>query len=88
MGMAIMWRICTVSEIQYLLHVKPLGEMIAGRFDVHGFGYEMKRACVLHIVQILLDWIRDEKNSICVALVDKWVGSYSVRGGICEDFGA
>ncbi len=41
MGMAIMWRICTVSGIQYVLHFKPLGEMIAERFDVHGFGYEM-----------------------------------------------
>ena len=49
MGMAIMWRICTVSGIQYLLHVKPLGEMIAERFDVHGFGYEMKMGlCVAY----------------------------------------
>ena len=49
MGMAIMWRICTVSGIQYLLHVKPLGEMIAERFDVHGFGYEKKTSlCVAH----------------------------------------
>lgn len=32
MGMAITWRICTVSEIQYLLYFKPLGEMIAERF--------------------------------------------------------
>ena len=42
MGMAIMWRICTVSETQCSLYVKPLGEMIAERFGVHGFGYEMK----------------------------------------------
>lgn len=46
MGMAIMWRICTVSGIPYVLHVKPLGEMIAERF---GVGYEMKTGlCVAH----------------------------------------
>ena len=38
MGMVIMWRICTVSETQCPLYVKPLGEMIAERFGVHGFG--------------------------------------------------
>ena len=86
MGMGIMWHICTVSEKKCSLYVKPLGEMIAERLGVHGFGYEMKTG--LCLVQILLDWIRDEKNSICVALVDKWVGSHPVRGGICEDFGA
>ena len=49
MGMGIMWRICTVSEMQYPLHVKPLGEMIAGRFDVRGFEYEMNTGlCVAH----------------------------------------
>ena len=49
MGMGIMWRICTVSGIQYLLHGKPLGEMIAERFGVRGFEYEMKMGlCVAH----------------------------------------
>ncbi len=55
MGMAIMWRICTVSEKKCSLYVKPLGEMIAERLGVHGFGYEMKTG--LCVVQILLDWI-------------------------------
>ena len=36
MGMGIMWRICTVSGIQYLLHFKPLGETIAERFVFTG----------------------------------------------------
>ncbi len=49
MGMGIMWRICTVSEKQCPLYAKPLGEMIAERFGVHGFEYEMKTGlCVAH----------------------------------------
>ena len=86
MGMGIMWRICTVSGKKCSLYAKPLGEMIAERLGVHGFGYEMRTG--LCVVQILLDWIQDEKNSICIDSCDEWADSYSVRGGICEDFGA
>lgn len=86
MGMGIMWRICTVSGKKCSLYAKPLGEMIAERLGVHGFGYEMRTG--LCLVQILLDWIQDEKNSICIVPCDEWADSYSVRGGICEDFGA
>ena len=52
MGMAIMWRICTVSGIQYLLHFKPLGEMIAERFGVHGL---TKVGVMLTFFAILVD---------------------------------
>ena len=56
MGMGIMWRICTVSGIQYLLHVKPLGEMIAERFGVHGFPVRCSKAGVmLTFFAILVD---------------------------------
>lgn len=52
MGMGIMWRICTVSGIQYVLHFKPLGEMIAERFDVHGL---TKAGVMLTFFAILVD---------------------------------
>ena len=56
MGMAIMWRICTVSEKRCPLYVKPLGEMIAGRFDVHGFPVRCSKAgVVLTFFAILVD---------------------------------
>ena len=87
MGMGIMWRICTVSGKKCSLYAKPLGEMIAERLGVHGFGYEMKTG--LCLVQILLDWIQDEENSICIDPGEcTHPYSYPVRGGICEDFGA
>ena len=56
MGMAIMWRICTVSEKRCPLYVKPLGEMIAERFGVQGVQVRYTKADVmLTFFAILVD---------------------------------
>lgn len=56
MGMGIMWRICTVSEKKCSSYVKPLGEMIAERFGVHGFPVSCSKAGVmLTFFSILVD---------------------------------
>ena len=51
MGMAIMWRTCTVSAKQCPLHVKPLGEMIAERFGVHSLQALHKGRCDVDILR-------------------------------------
>ena len=56
MGMAIMWRICTVSEKKCSLYARPLGEMIAERFGVHGVQVRCSKAGVmLTFFSILVD---------------------------------